>query len=282
MSKTKTLALSAFVAILFACGSQDGSPPELKNKQLGTISPYDTLVAEFDSEIIDIDKLGRENIDAESHVKRKSIRDTSKTSLCFSKKVLCLIGDKVTDGGAPYFDEGITEDSIIFRDLKNSNGTRKYTALRYSTHKIFDIEPNDMESSANDIETFGKVVDGVTFAGILDKEVGTDGDGKPISDTDDYYKLYLTEGDRVYIKASNQGNPFSFRFYGPCPRPNSGCNDTTIRVDKKVDSLQTRIESGYLQIGSTVGTPGTFYIRVFDRNLDAKPTPYLITVKVTK
>jgi hypothetical protein len=195
---------------------------------------------------------------------------------------LCFVGNNKTYGGAFYFDEGVENDSIVFLNLKNSDYTRKRTALNYSTHKIFDEEPNNKEADANDIELFGKITGGVTFAGILDKEFGIGEDGFPKSDSEDYYKLYLTEGDSIYIKASNQGSPFSFVFYGPCPRPSSGCNKDSIYVNKKIDSLQTVIKGGYLPIGSTVGTPGTFYIKVVDKNMATPPTPYLITVKVTK
>ncbi|MCL2101145.1 MAG: hypothetical protein FWH22_05470, partial [Fibromonadales bacterium] len=55
MYKIRILALFAISAMLFACGSQDGSPPKLiEDGKTLQISPFEPLIAVFDSKIASV------------------------------------------------------------------------------------------------------------------------------------------------------------------------------------------------------------------------------------
>jgi hypothetical protein len=275
MSKTKILAFSALLAMLFSCGSQDGGPPELKKTTIDRISPFDTLVVEFNSDIVDIDKLDSSNIIADNAtlVPGKAI-----------SKELRFVGKNKTDGGFFHFYAG-EEGSITFKNLKNTDGYVKDNAtVKFSTHPTLEIEANDTEESANSInDSLARREVGYTFAGIIDKDVGTGTDGRRIFDLDDYYKLDLKFNDVITISASNRSAPFTIRFYGPCYYPDkTQCNDTTITVTKTGILENIKIIGGHLEPGSGTNfeTPASFYIHVSDPISNTPPNPYLLNVKV--
>lgn len=276
MNKTKILAFAAIAAMLAACGSDDGSPPELASNNSGAISPFDTLVVKFNSDLVDIDKLDSSNLTLNQDMTHITGKTTSKE--------LRFAGTNATPGGSFYFDYGKT-DSIVFKKLKNSDGYIKdRTVFHFSTYNILDNEPNNREDDANDIELLGDITKGVTFAGVIDKEIGVNDLGFPSYDTDDFYKLNLKQGDIISISVSNKTTPFKIRFYGPCHSGNKAeCNDKTDSTStaKKSIALIDIVKTGHLQGDEPLGKMVPFYINVYDKSIGEKSNPYTATVKVT-
>jgi len=268
MNKILFIALLAVSAMMFACGSQDGSAPELKNSRLGLISPFDAIVAEFDSDIINLDS---SNISVSQDMSIDSVK----------KNKVFFTGANTTLGGSPYFDDGVVIDSIVFKKVKNVDGyVRERAVLYFSTHRILDEEPNNTEADANDINTFlNTTAREVTFAGVIDKIIGTGESGFNIIDSDDIYKLNLKFGDIVSITAKNNTTPFKVRFYGDCVDQSRGCNDKTLDITQKSGVLQDTVKIGHFQPNDTFDTTVPFYIKVSDGNVGTPSNPYLITVK---
>jgi len=282
MNKTKILASIAFAAILSACGSDNGSLPELANNNSGSISPFDTLVVKFKSDLVDLDKLELNSnivIDHGEIVYGKTICKEKKTT----GKELCFIGTNKTAGRSHYFDYGKL-NSIVFKKLKNADGYVKDSIVfNFYTYTILDTEPNNREDTAGDIDLIGDISTGVTFAGIIDKEIGTSQDGFPSYDTDDFYKLKLKQGDIISITVSNKTTPIKARFYGSCNSQNKNeCNDKidTTTVTKKSIALIDTIKPGHLQGDDPVSKMVPFYINVFDKNINERSNPYTVTVKL--
>jgi len=265
--------LFAVSAMMFACGSQDGSPPELKNNRLGLVSPFDTLVAEFDSEIVGIDSLTILNM----------IETGQDMFITYPKgNKIYFTGINATPGGSRYFNDGVVEDSIVFKEIKNTDGyVKKRTTLYFSTHRILDNETNNTEADANDMDDFlTTTAKQITFAGVIDKKIGTDElTGYDIIDTKDYYKLSLKMGDIISITAKNNTAPFKVRFYGICEDETRECNDKTIDIAQKEGSLQETIKFGHFKLGAPNNETVPFYIVVSDGDIDALSNPYQITIK---
>ncbi|MDR3001490.1 MAG: hypothetical protein LBU89_09520 [Fibromonadaceae bacterium] len=196
MNKSKNLALFALFAMLFACGSQDGSPPKLINDgETLLISPFDTLVAKFNSKITNVkeENLSYRNMKLESQTDRE----------------LRFVGTENTANSGlehfkPEFDK---KDSIVFVNIKNNDGYElKRAVLYYYTYPIFDTHPgNDNESTPDDIEKhFGKArlrEGGVTFAGTigLNQE-------KQWADFNDHFTLTLKAFDELTVTLSGMKN----------------------------------------------------------------------------
>jgi len=170
MNKIKILAFIAIFAIFFACGSQDDENvaplviiPELAFDFI-ELSPYDTLVAEFNSKITRADSI----------IIPKSV-----------KKVDSL-------GNKYYFVIGLESgslDSIVFINLVNEHGyTKERVVLRYLPIIIFDNEPNDEEVTAGDINAF---TNGRKFAGALNSD-------------EDYFTLKISSRDYLDIKINSR------------------------------------------------------------------------------
>jgi hypothetical protein len=275
MNKIKLLALFALSAMFFACGSQDGSAPSLKKAQLGFISPFDTLKVEFDSEIVNIDKLDASNLSTSTNL--NILFDGKKSS-----KTLSLIGGNTTPGGSQYFDDGLEGALITFRSLENSDGyKRDSTVASFSTYRILDAEPNNNEATASNIDLFlTNTAKEITFAGVIDKVIGVDPNtGYNIIDIDDFYEVNLKFGDIISITASNRTTPFKVEFYSTCVNESRGCNEKSVDITQKNAVLQDTIKGGHLgQEGFE--TPVPFYIKISDGDITAKSNPYLITVKI--
>ncbi len=262
MNKIKFLAFIAATAVLFACGSQDGSPPKLKNGgRIGFISPFDTLVAEFDSKIVDVDSItsSQDNI-IQVHPNNPS-----------GNKLYFIGTHDTTPGGLPHFKPEIMGGSIVFSNVKNDDDyTRKTDTLHFSTYRILDSEVNDAWRTANEIAS-----EETTFAGVLDhkviKETGT------IYDMDDYYKIKLKAADVLTITIDNFREPLDVTI-----KRFNGVEDTTFAVLKK-DKINTfiyRVGTDYLlDTALTRDDMVYFYIGISDLKLNAPPNPYTISVK---
>jgi hypothetical protein len=275
MNKIKIFAFIALAVIFSACGSDDGSAPELANDHSGTISPFDTLVVKFKSDLADIDKLDTSNI-----IINNGKLVTGKTT----GKELRFIGTNLTPGGSYHFNYAIS-DSIVFKNLKNVDGyTKERTVLYFSTYPISDHEPNNTEEDANDVELLGNILTGITFAGVIDKGIGINDQGFTSYDTDDFYKFNLKQGDIISITASNKTTPFKIHFYGTCNSGNkTECNDKTDSTStaKKSITLIDTVKTGHLLANDPVGKMLPFYLNVIDKNISEKSNPYNLTIKVT-
>jgi len=272
MNKTKILAFIALGAILSACGSEEGTPPELVNSYPNSISPFDTLVVKFKSSLVEIDKLDESNniiLNQGKWIKGKA-----------TGKELRFIGTNTTPGGLNYFDGGTT-DSIVFKKLKNADGYIKDKDIFYfSTYTILDKEPNGSETSANDIESIGnpKRGEGVIFAGVLDHKIGTT-DAGDIYDMEDYYTLKLKAADTVSITVANS-EVLSIIVKGP-----KGLEDKTFQALKGKTNVFTYIVGlEYLLEDSSLNAkdPVSFYIKAIDNAMTSKPNPYNIRIKVAE
>jgi len=273
MNKIKILALIALAAMLSACGSDNGSPPELVKNFTSAISPYDTLVVKFNSELVNIDTSGESNVvlnQGKEWIKRKT-----------SGKELYFIGANTTDGGSHYFTGG-KSDSIEFKNIKNSDGYIKdRTVFYFSTNIILDREPNNREEDANDVESFGNITEGITYAGVIDKYMGMNDQGFENSDTKDFYKFNLKRDDIISITISNKTTPLKVRFFGACYSTNkNSCNDKTDSTTTKKNSITLidTVKTGHLQDSDLLNKVSSFYINIFE-NTSEKPNPYTVTVK---
>jgi len=275
MNKTKILAFIALAAILSACGSDEGSPPELINNEI-EISPFDTLVVRFNSNLIGLDTIG------ESNVVLNNGTWVKKTS----SKELYFIGANTTPGGSHYFSGG-KRDSIVFKNIKNSDYLKDRVAFKFFTPVILDNEPNNREEDANDVESLGNnITEGITFAGVIDKYMGTGADGFRKEDKEDFYKFNLKRDDIISITISNNtkisNTPLKVRFFGVCNSANKGtCNDktdSTTTAKKNTITLMDTVLTGHLQGSDSLNTVYPFYIKIFE-NTNDKSNPYIVTVK---
>jgi len=273
MDKIKFLAFMAVTAVFFACGSQDGSPPKLKNGgRINYISPFDTLVAEFDSKIVDIDKLNEENIKTSSNVLFLKDGQTSGNKLYFIGKHDSTLGKQY------YFKPGV-DDKIIFSDLKNDDGYRqKSDTLYYFTHRILDTPTNSTEATAGDIDLFGTVTDGVTFAGVLDHVVGQSELGT-ISDTEDYYTLKLKANDTITIKIESFREELKIQLTEP---DKQSVNETFSVKKNNPNEFKYGVGYSHLTGDDVVGKMVPFYIKISDEKKDDPPNPYLVTINVKR
>lgn len=281
MTKTKIFAFIALGAILSACASDDDSaPPKLVNAYPNLVSPFDTLVVKFDSKLIDLDTVGESNVVLGNGKKWINCDDKNKKPKPRSNgKELCFIGADNTQGGSHHFAGGVQIDSIEFKNIKNSDYKTNRTVFYFSTYTILDREPNNEPKDANDIESLGKITDGVIFTGVIDKKMGMSG-GFPIEDKEDYYKLNLKRGDNISITVTNKNTPLKVRFFGACNYKDE-CNDKTDSTTSKNKYSVTLIEtvkSGHENEGDIVGKVSPFYIDVFE-NANDKSNPYIVTVK---
>jgi len=277
MTKTKILAFIAIAAIFSACASDDDSaPPKLLNAYPNTISPFDTLVVKFDSKLVGLDTTGESNVvlgNGKIWVNRKT-----------SAKELYFIGANRTtaDAGSYYFTGG-RSDSIEFKNIKNSDYKTNRTVFYFSTHKILDIEANNIQKDANDIESPGDSItktNAVTFTGVIDKYMGIGADGFKKEDESDFYKFNSKRDDIISITVTNKNTPLKVRFFGPCYTINKSlCNDKTDSTTSKNKYSVTLIDT--VKVGheqESVGEISPFYIDIFE-NTNDKPNPYIVTVK---
>jgi len=269
MNKTKFFAFIALAAILSACGSDDGSPPELVSNHSGAISPFDTLVVKFKSDLIEYNE---SSIDPGLRVKQ-----VGKTT----GKELRFIGTNETEGKSKlyYFDGGIN-DSIVFKKLKNADGyiMKDSTVFYFSTLRILDIEPNSAEGVATEIE--GKIEEGITFAGILAQNIGSTESGVTY-DNSDYYKLKLKARDTLNITITNR-EPLKISVKGPV----KDIIDTVFQAAKGKSNVFRYIASDkYLYSDPPITTNTNelveFKINIHDDPRDI-PNPYKISVKVAR
>ncbi len=279
MNKTKILAIIALAAILSACGEDEGKGvlPELVNKYPNLISPFDTLVVKFNSNLIGLDTSSESNV-VLGNGKKWVDRKTSSNELRF-------IGTNRTtaDTGSYYFTGG-KSDSIEFKNIKNSdNYVKDRTVFYFSTHNILDHEPNNREEDANDVESLGNITEGIIFAGVIDKYMGMNEGGFENSDTKDFYKFKLKRDDRISITVSNKITPLKVRFFGTCYSTNkSTCNDktdSTTANNKYSITLIDTVKTGHLQGSDSLNKVSTFYINIFENTTNPKPNPYTVTVK---
>jgi hypothetical protein len=269
MDKTKILAFTAIAAMLAACGSDDGSPPELVKSYPNLISPFDTLVVKFNSNLV--------NIDTSNFVLNNGKIISGKTT----GKELRFIGTNTTPGGLNYFEEG-ANDSIVFNKLKNSDGYIKdRTVFYFSTLPIFDKEPNNSEAFANEINTeTAKKGDGIAFAGVLDHISGVI-DGQEIYDGRDYYTLKLKAADTMFITVANRES-LDIIVKGP-----NGIAYQTFQATKGKSNVFTyTVGLEYLLEDPTLTANDlvSFFINITDNNTTttSQPNPYTIRIKVTE
>ena len=265
MNKTKILAFIALAAMLSACGSNDGSPPELVNSH-DDVSPLDTLWVKFNSNLADINDDSNIILNQGKRVKTVG-------------KVLGFVGTKLTPGGLPYFDEGI-KDSIVFKDIKNTDGyTKERTVFYFSTYPILDKEPNGKDSVAGNIDSLGDIrAREIKFAGVLDHNIGTTVDGD-VYDMEDNYTLKLKAADNVSITVVTR-EALSITVKGP-----KGITDKTFQAAKGKNNPFSYIVSADYLIADTTLNAGIlvpFYIKVSDNATTSPPNPYTISIKVAK
>jgi hypothetical protein len=257
MDKIKIFVLFAIFTVFFACGSQDGGPPELKNGMaflISPISPFDTLVAEFDS---DITSMGSSTI--------PSNIDT------VPGKKLYFVGKNTTLGGLRYFDSNI-KDSIVFTMVKNSDGYVKDRAVLYfSTLPILeDLNGENIGyASAIDLKQHF-VANKIQFAGVLDHEIAI---GQ--YNVEDYYKISMSMYDTLKISAEpNAALEIKVKI-----EPGKNGIDTTFNVSaKKKNNSELLIDGRHLSPSDPSGLPADFYIIVSDNVLRAPPNSYKLSI----
>jgi hypothetical protein len=269
MNKIKLLALFALSAMFLACGSQDGSAPSLKKTQLEFISPFDTLKVEFDSEIVNIDKLDSSNISPSTNL--TILFDGKKSS-----KTLSFVGGDTTLGGSRHFASGLTNASITFKKLVNSDGYRRdSTTLYFSTYPILDNLDgnNDTLERAIDLDPFLTNVKTITFAGVLDHKIGASK-----FNMEDYYKISLRMNDTLIISANSKD---SLNINITEPEKNSV--NKIIGVSAKKEKKESLIiGGGHLNEDDLAGKLADFYIKIYDVNSAAPPNPYTISITLNR
>jgi len=281
MNRTKIFAFITVSALLFACGSQDepsaagGGPPVLKNGgRVGPISPFDTLKAEFDSRIIDIDKLDSTNIEVFQAM-----------SLVFpegntTSNTLHFIGTNKAEGsGLEHFEQDIRNDSIVLLNLKNEIGYVQTRAVfYYSTYPILD-SPNNEEATPDSLEkNFGQknLERGITFAGVIGLNE------QPVwVDLNDFFTLSLEKYDSLIVTLRNTRNPdvkLELKF------PLINTNDSTIVAETNSDktkSIHYKMDPEFMP-EEAHSKPIVFKIKVSLSSSNSTLTPYLLDVRIRK
>jgi hypothetical protein len=255
--------------MLFSCGSQDGGPPELKNSSQGQhISPFDILEVEFNSTIVEIDKLTEENFIFSDNVTwvKPGEKETSSNKLKF-------VGTNTTPKGSPYFNANDSRGFITIKNLKNADG---YVAgqieVRFSTMSIIgEIDyKNYEESAAKDLDPFyGNSTKTLEFAGILDHRIP---DNK--TNHEDYYKLKLQIGDTLEVKANARDmSVFEIQI-----RELEKSIDTTFTPNNGKFEFRYDIGLKYLDTSDPLKEI-QFYIKVADNaRPNDPPNPYTLSV----
>ena len=276
MNKVKILAFIVFAAMLAACGPDDGSPPSLKNNgDMNFISPFDTIVAEFNSKIVNIDKLNEGNIKYSQPMKM-IIYNTTSNRLYFVG-----ISDTASCGLTHLKPKSNRRDSIVFSNLRNEdNYVQKNAVLKFFTYPIFDSDNNDV-SNPDDLKNLrlsgvitDSTTDEVTFAGTI----GLNPDTSPEwIDLNDYFKLSLKAYDSLYVRLSNAKNNeanLSIVF------PLISNRDSTIvaTVDGKTKYIAYKMDPEFIDVPDR-DTPVEFKIRV---SHTGTLTPYLLWVKIVE
>ncbi|MDR2593686.1 MAG: hypothetical protein LBC87_02825 [Fibromonadaceae bacterium] len=274
MNKTKILAFIALAAILSACGSDDGgSPPKLAKEYIKNISPFDTLVVKFNSNLVDLDTSGKSNVVLGNGEKWVNCYDKNKKPKPRSSgKELCFIGANTTPGSLNYFDK---EGSIVFVKIKNSDGyINDKTVFDFTTLDLLDREPNNSQTSASELDREKATRDTVKFAGVLDHKATVN--EETIYDVEDYYMLKLKGQDIVSINVTNR-DALKLIIKGP----NSRVKDTTFQIPKGGNPKPLTYEVGleYL-LENPTSDPVPFYINVTDDAPTSPPNPYTINIKV--
>jgi len=270
MNKTKFLALIAFAAILSACGSDDsgGGPPSLKNKNIGFISPFDTLEVEFDSDIVNKNEIKESDITSSTNIVRVSPQKEKKNSLYF-------IGGELTPGGSSYFASNLANASIIFSNLKNSDGyvrdSKNPITFSFSTYQILDkiSGKNDQLDSAVDLEPFFSNVNQISFAGILDGMTGPS-----TVNMQDFYKIQLRMNDVLKISAKSKDT-----LYINIKEPGKNSVNEFYGVSTKKDSVFTLTVGGkHLDPTDISGKLVDFYIIVNAIGVNYQSNPYTLSI----
>jgi hypothetical protein len=266
MNKTKILAFVAISAILVACGSDDGAPPHLKNSNIGIISPFDTIVAEFNSKIVDISKLNNENILPSQNMEH-IIKQTSGYKLYF-------VGTDSAKCGFKHFKSSPNkEDSIVFLNIKNEEGyVQKRAVLKFRTYPMLDLENN--RTNPEDLKKLGlgTIDDEVTFAGA----VGINSLAE-YANFHNYFKLSLKMLDSLYIRISDtKNNDVDLSLILPVVPPKDSI--VTAKVDGKTKFIAYEMVPRDMD-DSTHTKPTEFKIVVSSSNA---LTSYLLWVKVVE
>jgi len=278
MNRTKILVFVAFVAMLVACGPDDGSPPSLKNSDIGDISPFDTIVAEFNSKIVNIDKLNEENMKF-SQLMSMIIKKNSKGKDQTTSNKLYFVGTNETASCGLTHLKPNKRDSIILMNLKNEDDyIQKKAVVKFFTYPIFDSDPdNDKESNPYDLK-LDKETTEVTFAGTI----GVD-DAAEWADFNDYFKLSLKAYDSLYVRLSNTKDTTA---NASIVFPLIGDRDSTIvaTFDEKTKTkyIAYKMEPEFIDVPEIPNvpykeTPVEFKIKVCSKR---DLTPYLLWVKI--
>jgi hypothetical protein len=250
--------------MFFACGSQDdGSPAALISKDL-RISPFETLVVEFNSNIVDLGSLKvGENIILSKNVEWVTPKETASNKLKF-------IGKNLTAKGSPYFNPGVS-DRIEFKNLKNSEGyIMENAALSFSTLDIID-DIKDYENRNKDypieLDSYFRNKEAIEFAGILDHKIE---DGT--TNFDDYYSLKLRTDDKLTITVTFR-SPLTVQLISP-----EGKN-----INFLIPSFAYTVTATDLNLNKDdpAGMEVSFYIKISDESyatMNAEPNPYTLTI----
>jgi len=273
MNKTKIFAFIAIAAILSACGSDDGSPPSLKNSDISFISPFDTIVAEFNSKIVDIDKLNENNIKISQPM--SIIYKDSKGKVQAASNKLYFVGiNNTASCGLTHLKQN-KRDSIVLLNIKNEDGyIQKKAVLKFSTFPILDKEDND-ESNPDDLKNLGLgvTIDEVTFAGVIGLDTLTEW-----VDFNDYFKLSLKAYDSLYVKLSNTRNTdVNLGLVLPLKSKDSTVA-ATVDNKTKTKSINYEMDPRGFDVNDFI-TPVEFKIKVSSRG---DLTPYLLWIKIVE
>jgi hypothetical protein len=261
--------------MLAACGSDNGSPPSLKNSDIGFISPFDTIVAEFNSKIVDINKLEDEdNIKTSQLISMINYKDSKGKVQTTSNKLYFVGINDTASCGLTHLKQN-KRDSIVLSNLKNEDGyIQKKAVLKFSTYPIFDDEDYD-ESNPGDLKNLGLGVttDEVTFAGVIGLDTLTEW-----VDFNDYFKLSLKAYDSLYVKLSNTKNT-DVNLGLMLPLKNKDSTLVAIVDNKtKTKAIVYEMDPRGFDVNDFI-TPVEFKIKVSSRG---DLTPYLLWVKIVE
>jgi len=281
MNKIKILAFVAFATIFSACGPDEGggSPPSLRYNDLDFISPFDTIVAEFNSKIVDIDKLelGKDKNISTSQPMNMIIYEDSKGKKQTTSNKLYFVGisDTAKCGLMHLKPNPNKRDSIVFSNLKNEDGyVQKNAVLKFFTYPILDSDPDNNDIlNPYDLKLGGDNNE-VIFAGTI----GVDGSIE-WADFNDYFKISLKAYDSLYIKLSNIRNPdVNLGLVLPLKDKSKDSTLAAEPTNGKTKYITYKMDPEYLDVPDW-DTPAEFKIKVSSsRDL----TPYLLWVKIVE
>lgn len=210
------LALTSLSAVLIACGpapddKDSAKPPKITGGVMGVVSPFDTLQAEFTT---DLEEISAGQVESSDPVQWSQDEDMVK-----------VFGDSTYITGVAMFLPGTTY-TVTFSDLESTEGEfqDEPQSLTFETMILLDKDGKDSKNvmqNNNDYGTAEILADSAKFFNGVSLKTGVSvagiisGIGRGMEDRDDWFRVQVKEGDSLEVQLTNLKDNLRLRCFGP-------------------------------------------------------------------